>query len=58
MQEGEELVIEPFDRLIAERRLFAYNYTGFWAAMDRFKDKIKLDRMESRGDCPWMLWKS
>jgi len=58
MQEGEELVIKPFDRLIAERRLFAYNYTGFWAAMDSFKDKITLDRMESRGDCPWKLWQS
>jgi glucose-1-phosphate cytidylyltransferase len=25
--------------------------------MDTFKDKITLDRMEARGDCPWMLWK-
>jgi glucose-1-phosphate cytidylyltransferase len=57
MEEGEELVIKPFDRLIAEQRLYAYQYSGFWAAMDSFKDKIKLDRMESRGDCPWMLWK-
>lgn len=58
MQEGEELVLKPFERLIAEQRLFAYNYKGFWAAMDSFKDKITLDRMESRGDCPWMVWKS
>jgi glucose-1-phosphate cytidylyltransferase len=25
--------------------------------MDTFKDKITFDRMEARGDCPWMLWK-
>lgn len=57
MREGEELVLEPFNRLIEEQRLYSYRYSGFWAAMDSFKDKIKLDRMESRGDCPWMLWK-
>jgi glucose-1-phosphate cytidylyltransferase len=56
IRDGEELVIEPFSRLIAQRRLFAYKYSGFWAAMDTFKDKIRLDRMEARGDCPWMVW--
>jgi glucose-1-phosphate cytidylyltransferase len=56
MKDGEELVLEPFNRLIEERRLHAFRYAGFWAAMDSFKDKIRLDRMESRGDCPWMLW--
>ena len=25
--------------------------------MDTFKDKITFDRMEARGDCPWMLWR-
>jgi len=24
--------------------------------MDTFKDKITLDRMEARGDCPWKVW--
>jgi glucose-1-phosphate cytidylyltransferase len=57
MREGEELVEQPFGRLIEERKLFAYNYKGFWVAMDTFKDKIKLDRMEATGDCPWMVWK-
>lgn len=57
MHHGEELVLEPFRRLIAQRRLFTLKYGGFWAAMDTFKDKITLDRMEARGDCPWMVWK-
>jgi glucose-1-phosphate cytidylyltransferase len=25
--------------------------------MDTFKDKISFDRMEARGECPWMVWK-
>ncbi|NTV09393.1 MAG: glucose-1-phosphate cytidylyltransferase [Zoogloea sp.] len=57
LKEGEELVEQPFQRLIAQRRLAAYRYEGFWQAMDTFKDKITYDRMESRGDCPWMVWK-
>jgi glucose-1-phosphate cytidylyltransferase len=57
VQEGEELVEAPFRRLIGERKLYALRYPGFWAAMDTFKDKIKFDRLEARGDCPWMVWK-
>ena len=54
---GEELVEQPFQRLLAERKLNTLRYEGYWAAMDTFKDKITLDRMEARGDCPWMVWK-
>lgn len=56
IQPGEELVEQPFQRLIAEQRLSTVKYEGFWGAMDTFKDKITLDRMEARGDCPWMVW--
>jgi glucose-1-phosphate cytidylyltransferase len=55
--DGEELVEQPFQRLIERRRLGVYRHHGFWQSMDTFKDKITLDRMEARGDCPWMLWK-
>lgn len=56
IEEGEELVEEPFRRLIAEKRLFAHRYDGFWAAMDTFKDKILFDRMDGAGDRPWQVW--
>lgn len=56
MEAGEELVEQPFERLIAQRRLAAFIWTGFWQCMDTFKDKITYDRMEARGDCPWMVW--
>ena len=57
IEDGDELVEQPFQRLIAERKLGTFRYRGFWQAMDTFKDKIGFDRMEGRGDCPWMVWK-
>jgi glucose-1-phosphate cytidylyltransferase len=56
IQEGEELVEKPFERLIAKQGLTTFFWDGFWQCMDTFKDKITFDRMEARGDCPWMLW--
>jgi glucose-1-phosphate cytidylyltransferase len=56
MKPGEELVIEPFQRLIDEQRLHAYKYDKFWAAMDTFKEKQKFDDMYARGEAPWELW--
>jgi glucose-1-phosphate cytidylyltransferase len=52
----EELVEQPFQRLIEKRQLYAHRHAGFWAAMDTFKDKITFDRMHGRGDTPWKLW--
>jgi glucose-1-phosphate cytidylyltransferase len=57
VNEGEELVEQPFGRLIEKQLLGTYRHKGFWQAMDTFKDKISFDRMEARGDCPWMVWK-
>ena len=54
--EGEELVEEPFRRLIAEGRLMAFRYDGFWAPMDTLKDKQDLDALYERGDAPWAVW--
>jgi len=57
LHEDEELVIEPFDRLIEQRRLVALRHPGFWKAMETFKDKHELDTMYERGEAPWELWK-
>jgi glucose-1-phosphate cytidylyltransferase len=56
IKEGEELVHEPFHRLVAEQQLVAYNYNGFWACMDTFKDKQSLDDLYARGNAPWQVW--
>ena len=58
LRPGEDLVVEGFQRLIAERKLLAYRYTGFWAALDTFKEKVTLDEMAATGRAPWELWKS
>lgn len=56
MNPGEELVLEPFERLMKRRDLIAVPYDGFWQNMDTFKDKVELDGILSRGDAPWQLW--
>jgi glucose-1-phosphate cytidylyltransferase len=56
IQEGEELVEKPFQRLVEKGLLGTYRHRGFWQPMDTFKDKIEFDRMEAQGSCPWMVW--
>ena len=54
---GEELVQEPFQRLIASKQLITHKYEGFFVGMDTFKEKQMLDDMYARGDTPWEVWK-
>jgi glucose-1-phosphate cytidylyltransferase len=56
MQAGEELVREPFQRLIAKKALLAYKYSGFWQCLDTFKDKQRLDEL-NQGAAPWKVWR-
>jgi glucose-1-phosphate cytidylyltransferase len=58
MRDKEELVIEPFQRLVAERQLIGYPYDGFWASMDTFKDKQQLEGLSNGGAAPWEVWKT
>jgi glucose-1-phosphate cytidylyltransferase len=55
MREGEELVLEPFQRLIREDQLVAYKYDGFWRAMDTLKDRQILEDMVEHGKMPWRV---
>lgn len=57
MKPGEELVVEPFQRLAAEKKLLAYKYDGFFGCMDTFKEKQQLDDMYASGNTPWEIWK-
>ena len=56
IEPGDELVEKPFARLIADKKLMAYGYDGFWCAMDTFKDKKKFDDMFESGNRPWEVW--
>ena len=57
MHDKEELVIEPFHRLLLEKQLIGYRYEGFWASMDTFKDRQHLEGLCASGTAPWELWK-
>jgi glucose-1-phosphate cytidylyltransferase len=56
MEDGDELVIEPFQRLLARRQLITYPYEGFWAPMDTLRDRQELESLFERGRAPWAVW--
>lgn len=58
LRDGEELVLEPFQRLMEEQRLAGYQHDGFWAGMDTFKDKQELERLWATGSAPWHVWRT
>ena len=58
IKEGEELVEEPFYRLIDEHELIGYKNPGFWACIDTMKEKKMFDDMYARGETPWAVWES
>jgi glucose-1-phosphate cytidylyltransferase len=58
LEKGEELVDQPFQRLIRGNKLLAYRFTDFWTSMDTFKDQQMLDDLFAAGNPPWMVWES
>src|SRR5262245_33211315 len=56
IRDGEELVCEPFQRLVRAHRLAAYEYDGFWMSMDTFKDRQQLEEIYATGGAPWEVW--
>jgi glucose-1-phosphate cytidylyltransferase len=55
IRDGEELVLEPFNRLMAKDALMAYRYEGFWRNMDTLRDRQVLEEMIESGKTPWRL---
>jgi glucose-1-phosphate cytidylyltransferase len=53
---GEDLVAEPFERLVRERQLLGYPHKGFWAPMDTLKDRNRLEELWEMGRPPWSVW--
>jgi len=56
IQPGEELVREPFQRLIKKRALLTYKCTGFWQCMDTLRDVHLLQSLWGKGAAPWNVW--
>jgi len=57
IQEGEELIEEPFKRLIEDNQLIGYKFNHFWHCMDTFKDQQQLTDMYCESNAPWEIWK-
>jgi len=55
---GEDLVNEPFQRLIERGQLIGYRHDGFWAPMDTLQDKQDLEKIVEDGDPPWAVWRT
>jgi glucose-1-phosphate cytidylyltransferase len=53
---GEDIVDEPFQRLLAKGKLLAQRHEGFWAPMDTLKEKQRLESLHESGAAPWQLW--
>ena len=58
MEPGEELVHEPFQRLIERNLLQMHKYEGFWAPMDTLKDRSTLELLAEAGAPPWAVWEN
>jgi glucose-1-phosphate cytidylyltransferase len=56
MEKGDDLVEPTFDRLIDDEELLAYDYDGFWQAVDTAKDKARVDELHATGRPPWAVW--
>jgi len=56
MESGDELVEEPFRRLIRAQKLLGYRHQGFWAPMDTMKDRQNMNTLFETGKRPWAVW--
>jgi glucose-1-phosphate cytidylyltransferase len=55
---NEEIVEEPFARLIERNALLGQVHDGFWATMDTYKDHHRLEQRIENDDAPWRLWRA
>lgn len=55
--DGDETIFEraPLEKLAAEKKLFAYQHSGFWKCMDTLRDKQQLQAMWDQGETPWRV---
>lgn len=56
---GDDCILEkgPLETLAAEGQLMAYRHSGFFFAMDTFREYQAINQMWNDGDTPWTVWK-
>lgn len=58
IEPDEELVNEPFRRLIERKALSAYRYEGNWLGVDTFKDRQDMEDLWTEGKAWWARWRT
>lgn len=48
---------EPINALVNMHQLAAYTHKGFWQCMDTVREKEQLEKLWSKGQAPWKVWK-
>jgi glucose-1-phosphate cytidylyltransferase len=49
---------EPLMNLAADGQLVAYRHTGFWHAMDTYRDTLHLNELWDEEEAPWAVWRN
>lgn len=59
IEDGEEVMFEekPLRNLAKDEEIAVYEHSGFWTAIDTFKDIEKINKMWDMGDRPWKIWR-
>lgn len=50
------LEAEPLQKLARDQQLAVNKHTGFWAAVDTYKDYQYVTELWSSGEAPWVVW--
>ncbi len=53
-QNSEPFEIGALPRLVAEKKLMAYEHHGFWQPMDTLREKIELQKLAREVPAPWL----
>jgi glucose-1-phosphate cytidylyltransferase len=56
--DGDDCVLEqePLQRLAGEGQLMAYRHSGFFFAMDTYREYKYLNELWDNGQAPWRVW--
>ncbi len=53
---SEMLEAGPFERLVADEQMGAYQHDGFWSPMDNVHDREYLEKLWKTQAAPWKVW--
>lgn len=47
---------EPLEQLARDGELMSYRHTGFFFAMDTYREYLHLNELWAKGNAPWKIW--